>query len=109
LELFDQPPYSPDLAPRDYRLFTCTQLKNWLQSQHFNNNEELMVGDKMWLSSQAADFFYTGIQKLIPHMISASIPAVTALRSNLCMYFLYIIKLFSFIAYFANSSLAVTF
>jgi hypothetical protein len=25
------------------------------------------------------------------------------------MYFLYIIKLFSFIAYFANSSLAVTF
>jgi hypothetical protein len=32
-ELSDHPPYSPDLAPRDYRLFTGTCLKNWLQSQ----------------------------------------------------------------------------
>jgi hypothetical protein len=30
-------------------------LKNWLQSQRFNNNE-LMEGGKMRLSSQAADF-----------------------------------------------------
>jgi hypothetical protein len=30
------------------------------------NNEELMEGVKMWLSSMAADFFDTGIQKLIP-------------------------------------------
>jgi transposase len=44
-ELFDHPPYSPDFAPSDYHLFTY--LKNWL-------------------SSQAADFFDTGIQKLIP-------------------------------------------
>jgi hypothetical protein len=51
-ELFDQP------------LFTY--LKNWLGSQRFNNSEELMEGVKMWLSSQAADFFDTGIQKLIP-------------------------------------------
>jgi hypothetical protein len=32
----------------------------------FNNNEELMEGVKTWLSSMAADFFDTGIQKLIP-------------------------------------------
>jgi histone-lysine N-methyltransferase SETMAR len=63
-ELFDQPPYSPDLAPSDYNLFTY--LKSWLGSQRFNNNEELMEGVKTWLSSQAADFFDTGIQKLIP-------------------------------------------
>jgi hypothetical protein len=31
----------------------------------FNNNE-LMEGVKTWLSSMAADFFDTGIQKLIP-------------------------------------------
>jgi histone-lysine N-methyltransferase SETMAR len=30
-ELFDHPPYSPDLAPSDYRLFTY--MKNWLGSQ----------------------------------------------------------------------------
>jgi hypothetical protein len=53
--LFDHPPYSPDLAP-----------KNWLRSQHFNNNEELMGDVKTWLSPQEADFFDTGLQKLIP-------------------------------------------
>jgi transposase len=62
-ELFDHPPYSPDLAPSDYHLLTY--LKNWLRSQRFNNNE-LMKGFKTWLSSQVADFFDTGIQKLIP-------------------------------------------
>jgi transposase len=46
-ELFDYPPYSHDLSPSDYHLFTC--LKNWLESQHFKNNEELMEGVKMWL------------------------------------------------------------
>jgi transposase len=39
-ELFDHPPYSPDLAPSDYHLFTY--LKNWLGSQHFSNMEEFM-------------------------------------------------------------------
>jgi histone-lysine N-methyltransferase SETMAR len=64
-ELFDHPPYSPDLTLSDYHLFTY--LKNWLQPQCFSNNEELMEGVvKMWLSSQAPDFFDTGIQKLIP-------------------------------------------
>jgi transposase len=61
-ELFDHPPYSPDLATSDYRLFTC--LSNWLRSQRFNDNE-LLEGVKTWLSSQVADFFHTGIQKLI--------------------------------------------
>jgi hypothetical protein len=62
--LFGHLPYSPDLAPSDYQLFTY--LKNWLRSQRFSNNEELIDGVKPWLSSQAADFFDTGIQKLIP-------------------------------------------
>jgi hypothetical protein len=62
--LFDHPPYSPDLAPNDYHL--CTYLKNWLRSQGFRNIEELMGGVKTWLSAQAAHFFDTGIQKLIP-------------------------------------------
>jgi hypothetical protein len=62
-ELFDNPTYSTDFTPSDYYLFTY--LKNWLGSQHFNNNEELIEGVKMWLSSQVADFFDTGTQKLI--------------------------------------------
>jgi hypothetical protein len=44
-ELFDRPPYSPDLALSDHHLFTY--LKNWLGAQCFSNNEELMEGVKM--------------------------------------------------------------
>jgi hypothetical protein len=51
-ELFDHPFYSPDLAPSDYHLFT--NLKDWLGSERFNNNE-MMEGVKTWLSSQVAD------------------------------------------------------
>jgi hypothetical protein len=63
-ELFDHPPYSPDLTPSNFHLLTY--LKNCLVSQRFNNNEEMMKGVKTWLSSQTADFFDAGIQKLIP-------------------------------------------
>jgi histone-lysine N-methyltransferase SETMAR len=62
--MFDHPPYSPDLALSDYHLFTY--LKNCLGPQRFNNNDELMEGVETWPSSMAADFFDTGIQKLIP-------------------------------------------
>jgi hypothetical protein len=83
-ELFDHPPYSPDLTPSDCHLFTY--LKNWLASQHLNNNEELMEGAKTWLSSQAADFFDIGTQKFIPDITNASILAVTRSRSCLSMH-----------------------
>jgi histone-lysine N-methyltransferase SETMAR len=63
-KLLDHPPYSPDLSRSDHHLFTY--LKNCLRSQCFNNNKELMEGVKTWQSSQAEDFFPTGIQKLIP-------------------------------------------
>jgi hypothetical protein len=80
-ELFYHPPYNPDLAASDYHLFTY--LKNWLRSQRFNNYVELMESFKTWLSSQAADFFDPGIEDLFPDMRSASISAVTTLRSSL--------------------------
>jgi hypothetical protein len=63
-KLFDHPPYNPDLTLSNYHLFIY--LETWLRSQHFNNAEELMEDVEMWLSSQATDFFDTGIQKLIP-------------------------------------------
>jgi hypothetical protein len=47
-------------------LITHTYLKNWLRSQRFNKNEELMESVKIWRSSQVAAFFDTGIQKRIP-------------------------------------------
>jgi hypothetical protein len=69
-----------------------------------------MEGVEMWLSSQAADFFDTGIQKLIPWYESASIPVVTTLRSSLSMYVcLYTYNNCFLVACFVNSSLEVTF
>jgi hypothetical protein len=43
--LYDHLTYRPDLASSDYRLFTY--LKNWLGSQRFSNNEDLMKDVKM--------------------------------------------------------------
>jgi hypothetical protein len=85
---------SPDLAPRDYQLFTY--LKNSLRSQRFSSNGRLMKGVKTWLRSQTTDFLTQAYKNVFLNMTSAAIPAVTTLRSSLSMYvFLYIIK-FSF-------------
>jgi hypothetical protein len=83
--MFDNPPYSPDLAPSDYYLFT--HLNNWLGTQRFNNNEELMQGVKTWLNSQAADFYDTDMKNLF-HDTTVSFPVVTTLKSSLIMYVL---------------------
>jgi hypothetical protein len=48
----------------DYHLLTYP--RNWLQSQGFSNNKELMEGVKTWLSSPMADFLDTGIYNHIP-------------------------------------------
>ena len=54
-EIFDHPPYSPDLAPSDYHLFT--KMKVWLATRRFHTNEELMDGVNNWLHNLAALFF----------------------------------------------------
>jgi len=54
-EIFNHPPYSPDLAPSDYHLFT--KMKVWLATQHFHTNEELMDGVNIWLHNLVAPFF----------------------------------------------------
>jgi transposase len=62
-EIFDHPPYSPDLAPSDYHLFS--KMKVWLGTQHFYSNEELMDGVNNWLNILAAKWFDEGLQKLV--------------------------------------------
>ena len=54
-EIFDHPPYSPDLAPSDYYLFT--KMKVWLATQRLHTNEELMDGVNIWLHNLAVPFF----------------------------------------------------
>jgi hypothetical protein len=81
--LFDHLSFGLDLAPSVYHLFT--NLKNWLRSQNFSSNEELMEGVKTWLSSQAACLF-DSYKNVFPVTINASVLAVTTLRSSLSMY-----------------------
>jgi hypothetical protein len=57
-EIFDHPPYSPDLAPSDYHVFT--KMKVWLATQLFHTNEELMDEVNNWLNN-----FDEGLQKLV--------------------------------------------
>jgi histone-lysine N-methyltransferase SETMAR len=62
-EFFDHAPYSPDLVPSDYQLFT--NMKVWLATQLFHTNEELMDGVNNWLLNLAAPLFDEGLQKLV--------------------------------------------
>jgi histone-lysine N-methyltransferase SETMAR len=62
-EIFEHPPYSTDLTPIDYHLFT--KMKVWLATQRFHTNKELMDGVNNWLRNLAATFFDEGIQKLV--------------------------------------------
>ena len=65
-EVFNHhPPYSPDLAPSNFQLFL--RLKKFLsgQRQRFHNDRETGMSVTQ-LKSQAADFYDTGIQKLVP-------------------------------------------
>jgi hypothetical protein len=58
-EIFDNPSYSPELAPSDYHLFT--KMKVLLVTQRFHTNEELNT----WLHILAAPFSDEGLQKLV--------------------------------------------
>lgn len=63
-EVFNHPPYSPDLAPSDYHLFP--KMKVWLGGHRFQSDDELVKSVNGWLSAQAAELFDDGIRKLIP-------------------------------------------
>ncbi|GFW45136.1 histone-lysine N-methyltransferase SETMAR [Trichonephila clavipes] len=64
-EQIDHPPYSPDLAPSDFHLFRY--LKEFLGGKRFDTADEVKEEVQDWLSSQAADVYDLGIQKLVEH------------------------------------------
>jgi histone-lysine N-methyltransferase SETMAR len=58
-EQFDNPPYSPDLAPSDFYVFL--PLKGFLGGRVFHGDNVTEVINP-WLASQAASFYDAGIQ-----------------------------------------------
>ncbi|UYV68588.1 hypothetical protein LAZ67_6000140 [Cordylochernes scorpioides] len=61
-ELLPHPPYSPDLAPSDYHLFTS--LGHALKNQEFSNSDILRKWLVDWFDSKGIEIFRQGIRKL---------------------------------------------
>ena len=58
----DHPPYSPDLAPWDYHLFSG--LKKLLKGRYFSSDAEVIPAAETWLDGQYCEFFLSGLKKL---------------------------------------------
>jgi len=54
-QCLDHPPYSPDLAPSDYRLFPG--LKKQLKGRHFSSDAEVIASSETSLDGQSSEFF----------------------------------------------------
>jgi histone-lysine N-methyltransferase SETMAR len=50
----DHPPYSPDLAPSDYHLFSG--LKKQLKGRNFSSDAEYIAATETWLDGQVSEF-----------------------------------------------------
>ena len=62
-QCLDHPPYSPDLAPSDYHLFSG--LENQLKGRHFSSEVKVIAAAETWLDGQFLIFFFLcGFQKL---------------------------------------------
>lgn len=61
-ELLPHPPYSPDLAPSDYYLFS--NLKLHLQGRRYKSNEEVIDETNAYFEEKDESFFKRGIEML---------------------------------------------
>lgn len=61
-ELLPHPPYSPDMAPSDYWLFS--DLKKMLQGKKFQSNEEVIAETEAYFEAKEKSFYKHGIEKL---------------------------------------------
>lgn len=61
-EVLPHAPYSPDLAPSDYHLFSS--MRHALADQHFQNYEEVEKWVADWFASKNEKFYWDGIHML---------------------------------------------
>jgi hypothetical protein len=65
-DISDHSPYGLDLALSDFHLF---HLKKHLAGKKFDENNEGQEVVMTWFKGQAADFYDSGIEKLVPRLI----------------------------------------
>ncbi|GFO18383.1 transposase [Plakobranchus ocellatus] len=63
LTTLPHPAYIPDLAPSDYYLFP--QLKKYLKSHHYDNDEEVIADVRRWCRGQSSESFTDGVRQLV--------------------------------------------
>lgn len=56
------PPYSPDLAPSDFYLFS--PLKSAIRGKNYRSAEEIQADLDLWVANKPRNFFADGIRKL---------------------------------------------
>lgn len=61
-DLLDQPPYSPDLDPSDFRIFGS--LKKAMSGLQFNSNEEVQEWVTLWLAQLGPDVWRAAISDM---------------------------------------------
>ena len=59
-EILLHPPYSPDLAPSDYFLFS--NMKAWLAGKIFSSNEEIIAATNEYFEGFDINYFLEGIK-----------------------------------------------
>ena len=62
----DHPQYGPDLESSDFLLFL--HLKKLLARKKFDDDDEVQEEVMTWFKGQSADFYDSGIQKLVPRL-----------------------------------------
>jgi peptidoglycan/xylan/chitin deacetylase (PgdA/CDA1 family) len=87
-ELFDHPPYNPDLAPRDCHLFTYPT--KWLRSQCSTIMKSWWKVSKHGWAHRRQTSLTQAHKNSFRDTTDASIPAVTALRSSLSVYVFFV-------------------
>ncbi|CAH2106941.1 unnamed protein product [Euphydryas editha] len=60
-ELLSHPPYSPDLAPSDFFLFS--DLKKILAGKKFNADEEVIAEIEVYFEAKHKSYYKNGIEK----------------------------------------------
>jgi len=61
-QCLDHQPYSPDLAPSDYHLFSG--LKKQFKGHHFSSDAEVTAAAETWLDGQPSEFCFEWLAKV---------------------------------------------
>ena len=61
-QVLHNPPYSPDLGPSDYNLFSGQ--KQQLNARHFSSDAEIIAAAETWSDGKLSELFLSGLKKL---------------------------------------------